>query len=121
MDLAYAMQEDLDAVVLLDAAPRGLAPGTLTVIEPEIDARRRRIDAHGMDPVKVLALARSLGRLPRDAGGRLRARDPDDRRGGRDRRRAERAGARRPRRRRAARGGAAGGPDRETRDEEDPS
>ena len=65
MDLAYAMQDDLDAVVLLDAAPRGLPPGTLSVIEPEIDPGALGIDAHGMDPVKVLTLAQSLGRLPR--------------------------------------------------------
>jgi hydrogenase maturation protease len=67
MDLAYAMQEDYAAVVLLDATPRGEPPGTLYVIEPELDELEMTIDAHGMDPVKVLALARALGaqRLPR--------------------------------------------------------
>ena len=60
MDLAYALT-GYDAVVLLDATPRGGPPGTLYVIEPEVDAREVAIDAHGMDPVKVLALARSLG------------------------------------------------------------
>src|SRR5439155_31333 len=33
MDLAYALGEGWDAVVLLDATPRGRAPGTLYVIE----------------------------------------------------------------------------------------
>jgi hydrogenase maturation protease len=61
MDLAYAMLDGLDAVVLLDAAPRGLRPGTLSVIEPGLDVEGRGFDAHGMDPVQVLALARSLG------------------------------------------------------------
>jgi hydrogenase maturation protease len=67
MDLACAMQDEaLDAVVMLDAAPRGQPPGTLSVIEPDIDGAPPGIDAHGMDPVTVLALARELGpRLPR--------------------------------------------------------
>ncbi len=66
MDLAYALGDGWDAVVLLDAAPTGHPPGTLTVIEPEIDAVEPAMDAHGMDPVQVLALARTLGGpLPR--------------------------------------------------------
>jgi hydrogenase maturation protease len=66
MDLAYALGEGYDAAVLLDAAPTGAAPGTLSVIEPELDALAPAIDAHGMDPVKVLGLARALGGpLPR--------------------------------------------------------
>jgi hydrogenase maturation protease len=67
LDLAYAMQDEaLAAVVLLDAAPRGLAPGTVTVIEPDLEGLAPDVDAHGMDPVKVLALARAVGgRLPR--------------------------------------------------------
>ena len=66
MDLAYALGDGYDAVVLLDAAPTGRAPGSLSVIEPELDAVEPSIDAHGMDPVKVLGLARALGGpLPR--------------------------------------------------------
>jgi hydrogenase maturation protease len=66
MDLAYALGEGWNAVVLLDAAPTGAPPGTLSVIEPEIDAGEPALDAHGMDPVKVLALAGALGGpLPR--------------------------------------------------------
>jgi hydrogenase maturation protease len=67
MDLAYAMQDDYAAVVFLDATPRGEPPGTLYVIEPELDDIEMAIDAHGMDPLKVLALARTLGAdsLPR--------------------------------------------------------
>jgi hydrogenase maturation protease len=63
MDLAYAM-EGYDAVVLLDATPRGHPPGTLYVIEAEIDDDDVAPDAHGMDPVKVLALVRALGGSP---------------------------------------------------------
>jgi hydrogenase maturation protease len=66
MDLAYALGDGWDAVVLLDAAPTGRPAGTLSVIEPELDAVEPALDAHGMDPVKVLALARTLGGpLPR--------------------------------------------------------
>jgi hydrogenase maturation protease len=65
MDLAYALS-DYDAVVLLDAVPRGQPPGTLYVIEPDLHDLPPDVDAHGMDPVKVLALARTLGGpLPR--------------------------------------------------------
>ena len=66
MDLAYALHDGWHAVVLLDAKPRGLAPGTLSVLEPDLDGLEASVDAHGMDPVKVLGLARALGgELPR--------------------------------------------------------
>jgi hydrogenase maturation protease len=64
MDLAYALQEGYEAAIFVDATPRGEAPGTLYVIEPELDELEATPEAHGMDPVKVLALARTLGRLP---------------------------------------------------------
>jgi hydrogenase maturation protease len=64
MDLALAMQRDYATVVLLDATPRGQAPGTLYVIEPELPEEETVPDAHGMDPVAVLALARAMGRTP---------------------------------------------------------
>jgi hydrogenase maturation protease len=65
MDLAYALA-GYDTVVFLDATPRGGAPGTLYVIEPGLDDLPAGFDAHGMDPVKVLALAKTLGSaLPR--------------------------------------------------------
>ena len=56
------------------------APGTLYVIEPEPSARRRRaVDAHGMDPVKVLALARDAGRRRcRARSSSAASRDPDE-------------------------------------------
>lgn len=64
MDLAFAMQEGYDAVVLLDATPRGEAPGTLYVIEVESDPDELALDTHGMDPAKVIALVRALGGAP---------------------------------------------------------
>lgn len=65
MDLAYAMQDGYDAVVLLDATPRGEAPGTLYVIEAEPDDDGElEFEAHGMDPATVLGLVRVLGGQP---------------------------------------------------------
>jgi hydrogenase maturation protease len=68
LDLAYALQDEFDAAILIDAMPRGGTPGTIYVVEPLI-ARETRVeearpDPHGLDPVHVLRLARSLGRLP---------------------------------------------------------
>ena len=65
MDLAYAMQDGYDAVVLLDATPRGQAPGTLYVIEADVDDDGDlEFQAHGLDPATVLALVRALGGRP---------------------------------------------------------
>jgi hydrogenase maturation protease len=69
-DLTYALMEDHDAVILVDAVLRGQPPGTLYLIEPDaIDAEDGlpispqdiQIDAHNLDPAKVLRLASSLG------------------------------------------------------------
>jgi len=64
MDLAYELGAGYDAAILIDATPRGQVPGTLYVIEPELEDGAVPIDVHGMDPVKVLGLARTLGELP---------------------------------------------------------
>lgn len=64
IDLAWAMQGDYNAVVLLDATPRGGAPGTLYLIEPEVEPGVHAVDGHGMDPVAVLALVHALGGTP---------------------------------------------------------
>ena len=72
MDLAYTLLEDYDTLVLVDAIARGGTPGTLYLIEPELGdaspekgaAGRVALDAHSMDPVKVLAFARTLGAKP---------------------------------------------------------
>jgi hydrogenase maturation protease len=65
LDLAYALQRDYDLVVFVDATPRGGEPGTVYLIEPEIeDDGEVSLDTHGMDPVKVIALSRALGASP---------------------------------------------------------
>jgi hydrogenase maturation protease len=66
LDLVYALGEGYDAAVFVDAVPRGEEPGTVFLIEPELEATDEPValDAHGMDPVKVLALAAQLGSVP---------------------------------------------------------
>ncbi len=65
MDLAYALQDDYDVVLFVDATPRGEEPGTVYLIEPEIDEEGEvTLDTHGMDPVKVIKFARALGARP---------------------------------------------------------
>lgn len=65
MDLAYALGDGYEAVVIVDATPRGEPPGTVSVIEPEIDdGADVPVDGHGMDPARVLLLARRFGRVP---------------------------------------------------------
>jgi hydrogenase maturation protease len=64
MDLAYALQSGYDAVVFVDTAARGERPGTISLIEPEVGDEEVTIDTHGMDPLRVLGLARALGRVP---------------------------------------------------------
>lgn len=63
MDLAYELA-DYELAILVDAVPRGGAPGTVYVIEAGIDGLEPTLDTHGMDPLKVLSLARELGGIP---------------------------------------------------------
>lgn len=73
VELAYTLLEDYDILILVDTIPRGGAPGTLYLIEPDLtalspqqgaEAARAGLDAHSMDPLKVLAFARTLGAKP---------------------------------------------------------
>ncbi len=69
-DLAYALLEPWEAVILVDALPRGEAPGTLYVLQPDVAgmgeaaAPEMAMNPHGMDPVRVLHLAASMGEIP---------------------------------------------------------
>nr|WP_206345096.1 hydrogenase maturation protease [Streptomyces thermoviolaceus] len=66
LDLAYTLLDGYDTAVLVDAAPRGHRPGTLSLIEaePPDDTHAVPPEAHGMDPARVLALAAHLGDGP---------------------------------------------------------
>ena len=64
-DLAYALQEGYDTTILVDACPRGDQPGTLYVVEPDLDAlgseaaEENFVDAHAMNPMAVLRMVKT--------------------------------------------------------------
>jgi hydrogenase maturation protease len=66
-DLASALVRGADHTILVDACPRGERPGSVFVLEPdpaELDAPDGGggvFDAHDLNPLHVLRLARSLG------------------------------------------------------------
>ena len=61
--LAYQLLDGYDALILIDAVARGGAPGTVYVIEPDLDAVQcsAPADAHGLDPELVLGMVKQLG------------------------------------------------------------
>ena len=70
LDLTYALLGDYDAAILIDAAQRGAAPGSIYVMDPEQTDRHSSddvtnpagvLDAHAMEPEKVLAFVRESG------------------------------------------------------------
>ncbi len=68
--LAYELLDGYDALVLIDAAPHGVAPGTVSLIQPDLarlpdsPASAGLVDAHGMEPTSVFSLLESLGQTP---------------------------------------------------------
>ena len=68
MDLTHALGNGWQGVILVDAIRRGEPAGTLILLEPDLpDAAPAPLDAHGMDPVAVLAAAKRLGGVPERA------------------------------------------------------
>jgi hydrogenase maturation protease len=71
-DLAYALTDGYDVTILIDAVQRGGEPGALYLIEPDLNdpndpaAQAMMVEAHGMNPMRALNLARSMnGELKR--------------------------------------------------------
>jgi hydrogenase maturation protease len=68
-DLAYDLLEPWDAVILVDALSRDDAPGSLYLVEPDLSsmgdpgAPGMEMNPHGMDPVRVLNLALTMGTI----------------------------------------------------------
>ena len=64
-DLAYALAENYEVIILVDATPRGDASGTTYLVE--IDPRELAAlepespDPHTMNPVNALKMAQSVG------------------------------------------------------------
>lgn len=64
LDLAYALLDPWRAVVLVDAVSRSGTPGDVYILEPGEDrAVAPGFDPHGMHPLEVLAMARSMGEI----------------------------------------------------------
>jgi hydrogenase maturation protease len=64
-DLAFALTDNYDAVVLVDAMPRGKPPGTVSLLKPYVSQLGNledvAVDAHTLNPLSVLKMAQSLG------------------------------------------------------------
>jgi hydrogenase maturation protease len=66
-DLAYALMEGYQTTILVDAYPGGGQPGTLFVVEPDLQnldsagTQPGLVDPHGMNPLNVLRMAVSMG------------------------------------------------------------
>lgn len=89
-DLAFSLLDPWDTVVIVDALSRGGEPGTLYLLEPDLSTLKdspspeSTIDPHGMDPMRVLQLAISMGNVrarvivvgcePKDFGDELEGR-----------------------------------------------
>jgi hydrogenase maturation protease len=68
-DLAYAMMDGYEATILVDATSQGQSPGTVYLIEPDLNELDKLdsavADGHSMNPVSALQMVRSLGCRPR--------------------------------------------------------
>lgn len=65
LDLAFALMDGHETTILVDAISRNGTPGTIYTIEPDLAElalpEPGSLDAHSLDPVAVLSLARSMG------------------------------------------------------------
>jgi hydrogenase maturation protease len=65
-DLAYALMEDYDLAILIDALPHGEPAGTLYVLEPDARSAGGAMEGHAMNPMAVFSLVATMGgTLPR--------------------------------------------------------
>ncbi len=66
-DLAYALMEGYETTILVDAYPGAGQPGTLFVVEPDLQnldsagTQPGFVDPHGMNPLNVLRMAVNMG------------------------------------------------------------
>ena len=67
LDLAYEIMRGYHALVLIDVSRQGGEPGTLYVLEPDLEEIAPSIEdgdvinPHGMDPQTVLRFVRAVG------------------------------------------------------------
>jgi hydrogenase maturation protease len=83
LDLAYALQDGYENTILVDAFPHGQAPGTVSIVEPDLKDLAASADdfvqPHAMHPMNVLRMAAAMngplkrillvGCEPADLGG----------------------------------------------------
>ena len=83
LDLAYALQDGYENTILVDAFPHGQAPGTVSIVEPDLNDLSTSsgdfVQPHAMHPMNVLRMAASMngplkgillvGCEPADLGG----------------------------------------------------
>lgn len=62
--LAFELTSGYEGAILIDAVPKGGEPGTLYVIEPDLQATLATPDAHSLDLRGVFAFMRTLGASP---------------------------------------------------------
>jgi hydrogenase maturation protease len=64
LDLAYALQDNYETTILIDAFPHGQTPGTVSVVEPDPNeitaAPDSLVEAHSMHPLNVLRMAAAM-------------------------------------------------------------
>jgi hydrogenase maturation protease len=60
-DLARALVGGYRAVILVDAMSRGRAPGTVFVLEPDIEHAPQAFEPHALDPWAVIGMAKAFG------------------------------------------------------------
>lgn len=66
-DLAFALMDGYDLNILVDTVQRHGSPGTLYLIEPDLEhldesqGEAPKFDPHGMDPVRVLRMVKDMG------------------------------------------------------------
>jgi hydrogenase maturation protease len=65
-DLAYALMDPYDFVILVDACPRGGEAGSVYVIDPDLaeageDGAVPGMEGHSMNPMSVVRLVMSMG------------------------------------------------------------
>jgi len=67
LDLAYALMDGYETTILVDAYPGEGQPGTLFVVEPDLNELNSVgtspgfIEPHAMNPINVLRMAKSMG------------------------------------------------------------
>jgi hydrogenase maturation protease len=66
LDLVYALQDGYDTAILIDAFPHGKEPGTVSIVEPNLNDLQADpeqggfVEPHGMNPMNVLRMAKAM-------------------------------------------------------------